>query len=107
MKLASSVWLRGLFHTPRNVLLFLVKSYRLLLSPTLGSCCRFAPSCSAYALQALQCHGAGLGSYLTVRRLLRCGPWCEGGHDPVPAQIKLFSSLVTPVTSPSSTKKPS
>ncbi len=78
-------------------LMGLVKAYRLLLSPWLGGACRFEPSCSAYALGALDQHGALAGSYLTVARLARCQPWCEGGHDPVPAQApRLFSRLVSP-----------
>ena len=68
----------------RAVLIALVKGYRLLLSPWLGSSCRFTPTCSAYSLQALQLHGAAAGTYLTLRRLARCHPWCAGGHDPVP-----------------------
>jgi uncharacterized protein len=71
---------------PRQCLVALVQGYRLLLSPWLGSSCRFEPTCSAYALQALQRHGALAGTYLTLRRLGRCHPWCEGGCDPVPAQ---------------------
>lgn len=69
---------------PQRLLLLLVRSYRLLLSPWLGSSCRFEPSCSAYALQALERHGAAAGSYLTLHRLARCHPWCEPGSDPVP-----------------------
>jgi len=68
----------------QRILIGLVQGYRLLLSPWLGSACRMTPTCSAYALQALQTHGAGHGSYLVLRRLARCHPWCEGGHDPVP-----------------------
>lgn len=72
----------------------IVRGYQLLLSPWLGSNCRFEPTCSAYALQALQQHGALGGSYLTLRRLGRCHPWCDGGCDPVPAKIsRPFSSL--------------
>jgi putative membrane protein insertion efficiency factor len=74
-------WLSTL---PQRALILLVKFYRLFLSAWLGSSCRFAPSCSAYSLQALQDHGAAAGSYLTLRRLARCHPWCQGGHDPVP-----------------------
>jgi len=77
----------------RMALIRLVQAYRLLLSPWLGSACRFEPTCSVYALQALQAHGAGLGSYLTLRRLTRCHPWCSGGEDPVPAQPSLFTHL--------------
>jgi putative membrane protein insertion efficiency factor len=89
---------------PQNFLIGLVKAYRLLLSPSLGSSCRFEPSCSAYSLQALHQHGAVRGSYLTLHRLARCHPWCDGGIDPVPA--KLFTRLVTPVASDSSKKNP-
>ena len=79
----------------KSLLIVLVKAYRLLLSPWLGSACRFEPTCSAYALSALQQHGAAAGSYLTLKRLVRCHPWCAGGHDPVPAQPpRFFSSLV-------------
>jgi uncharacterized protein len=70
----------------RGLLVGLVKGYRLLLSPSLGSSCRFEPTCSLYALQALEQHGAGAGSYLAARRILRCHPWCEGGVDAVPAK---------------------
>lgn len=61
-----------------------VRAYRLLLSPWLGAQCRFEPTCSVYALQALERHGALHGSYLTLRRIGRCQPWCTGGCDPVP-----------------------
>lgn len=82
---------------PRQGLLGLVKGYRLLLSPWLGSGCRFEPSCSLYSIGALERHGALGGSYLTLRRLVRCHPWCDGGHDPVPAEIRApFSSLISP-----------
>lgn len=81
----------------RRVLIALVRGYRLLLSPWLGSGCRFEPTCSQYALQALEQHGAAAGSCLTVARLARCHPWCAGGHDPVPQELprhlRLFSRL--------------
>ena len=83
----------------RALLIGLVKGYRLLLSPWLGSSCRFEPTCSAYSLEALQKHGAAAGTYLTLARLGRCHPWCEGGHDPVPAQPpRLFTQLFPPST---------
>ena len=83
----------------RAALIGLVKGYRLLLSPWLGSACRFTPTCSVYALQALEQHGAAAGSYLTVARLARCHPWCHGGADPVPSQAPaLFSRFVAPPT---------
>jgi putative membrane protein insertion efficiency factor len=70
----------------KRILIALVKGYRLILSPWIGSACRFTPTCSAYSLEALQNHGAAAGSYLTVARIARCHPWCAGGHDPVPDQ---------------------
>ncbi len=88
-------WAR-LVDLPRNGLIFLVRAYRLLLSPWLGSGCRFEPSCSRYAMGALEQHGAAAGSALTLARLARCHPWCEGGCDPVPAQPpRLFRGLPT------------
>ncbi|PIT83354.1 membrane protein insertion efficiency factor YidD [Limnohabitans sp. 15K] len=84
----------------QRLLLGVVRGYRLLLSPWLGSSCRFEPTCSAYALQALEQHGAAHGAYLTAHRLVRCGPWCSGGHDPVPPQApRLFSALFSPTSS--------
>jgi uncharacterized protein len=82
----------------QKILIGIVQGYRWFLSPWLGSACRFTPTCSIYALQALRQHGAGRGSSLAARRLVRCHPWCAGGHDPVPpAQAKrLFTSLVSP-----------
>ncbi|MBI2748169.1 MAG: membrane protein insertion efficiency factor YidD [Burkholderiales bacterium] len=86
------------------LLMGIVRAYRLFLSPWLGSACRFEPTCSVYALQALQVHGAGAGAYLAARRIARCHPWCEGGLDPVPvASPRLFTRLLS---SPSE-KKPS
>jgi putative membrane protein insertion efficiency factor len=74
-------------HLHQRALATLVRGYRFLLSPWLGSACRFEPTCSAYALQALEQHGAARGSYLAAARLLRCHPWCAGGHDPVPTRL--------------------
>ena len=81
----------------QRVLIGMVKAYRLLLSPWLGSACRFEPTCSVYAIGALEAHGAARGSYLALRRLARCHPWCDGGHDPVPPRRHgaLFSSLIS------------
>jgi len=94
---------------PRAALISAVRAYRYLLSPVLGSACRFEPTCSAYALTALQSHGAMIGSYLTMRRLARCHPWCAGGHDPVPANApRLFAFLSNEAsTDPSKGSKPS
>ncbi len=83
-----------LIDLPRRLLMALVRGYRLLLSPWLGSACRFEPTCSAYALAALERHGAVAGSALTIGRLARCHPFCAGGCDPVPAQCpRLFAFL--------------
>jgi putative membrane protein insertion efficiency factor len=62
----------------------LIKVYRWCLSPLLGQHCRFYPSCSEYALTALNQHGAARGGWLSLRRLGRCHPWHPGGYDPVP-----------------------
>jgi uncharacterized protein len=69
---------------PRRALALSVRAYRFFLSPWLGSACRFEPTCSRYALDALEQHGAAKGAYLATRRVLRCHPWCDGGWDPVP-----------------------
>jgi len=67
-----------------KLLRFVVRGYRLVLSPLLPPACRFYPSCSEYAEQALHAHGAWRGGWLTAGRILRCGPWHRGGYDPVP-----------------------
>ena len=72
---------------PQRALMGAVRGYRLFFKAWLGSACRFEPSCSAYALQALQRHGAARGSWLTAGRLLRCHPYCDGGCDPVPEKF--------------------
>jgi len=75
---------RGLLRLPVLALTLVVRGYQLFVSPLLGPRCRFYPSCSAYALTALQRHGAVRGSWLAVRRLGRCHPWNPGGVDHVP-----------------------
>jgi putative membrane protein insertion efficiency factor len=76
---------------PRQGLIALVRFYRFFLSPWLGSGCRFEPTCSLYALQALQRHGAARGGWLTAGRLMRCHPWCAGGCDPVPENPRFLA----------------
>ena len=66
------------------MLIVLVKAYRLMISPFLAPSCRHAPSCSEYAVEALNRHGAARGSWLTLKRISRCHPWHVGGYDPVP-----------------------
>lgn len=68
----------------KHLLLTLIDGYRRFIGPFLGSHCRFHPSCSAFALEAIESHGAAHGSWLTIRRLLRCHPFTPGGCDPVP-----------------------
>ena len=86
---------------PRRLLMALVQGYRYVLKPWLGNVCRFEPTCSAYGLQALERHGAAAGAWLTAGRILRCHPWCAGGHDPVPAaRPALFTHLLAGATRP-------
>lgn len=68
----------------RALLRILIRGYQLALSPLFGPSCRFHPSCSHYAIEAIEAHGAGRGLWMSMRRIARCHPWCEGGHDPVP-----------------------
>lgn len=79
---------------PQRFLVALVRGYRYALSPWLGSSCRFEPTCSAYALGALERHGATAGTYLTLHRIGRCHPWCRGGADPVPVRPPRFFSFL-------------
>jgi hypothetical protein len=69
------------------MLIAIIKFYKYFISPLLGSNCRFYPSCSSYSLEALQRHGAMIGSYLTLKRLLKCHPFHQGGIDPVPEKF--------------------
>jgi putative membrane protein insertion efficiency factor len=68
----------------KTVLVWLLRGYQLMLSPLLGQNCRFYPTCSNYAIEALRIHGAARGSLLALRRIGRCHPWNAGGVDPVP-----------------------
>ncbi len=63
---------------------FLIRAYQLCISPLHGPCCRFTPTCSAYALEAIQKHGPVKGLFLSTKRILKCNPFHEGGYDPVP-----------------------
>lgn len=70
----------------RKLLIAPIRFDRYFISPWLGYNCRFTPSCSAYAIEALETHGGLCGSWLAVRRICRCHPWCHGGYDPVPTE---------------------
>ena len=76
----------------RTLILLIIKGYRLLISPWLGNHCRFAPSCSEYALTAIDRFGVWRGGWLSLRRLASCHPWHEGGIDPVPERLTSHSS---------------
>jgi len=69
----------------KTILISIISVYKTLISPVLPPSCRFYPSCSDYARESIEQHGAPKGSYLAVRRLLKCHPYHEGGYDPVPA----------------------
>jgi hypothetical protein len=68
----------------KKILLAMIRMYQLFLSPMLGQHCRFTPSCSQYTKEAIEKYGAARGSWLGIKRILRCQPFCKGGHDPVP-----------------------
>ncbi|MFT3876421.1 MAG: membrane protein insertion efficiency factor YidD [Propioniciclava sp.] len=68
----------------KYILIGLLKAYRAVISPLYGDVCKFHPTCSAYALDAVRIHGSIRGTYLFVKRLVRCHPWSLGGYDPVP-----------------------
>lgn len=69
----------------KHLLIWLLKGYRFAISPLYGQVCRYHPTCSAYALEAVETHGAVRGTWLAARRVARCHPWAAGGLDPVPA----------------------
>jgi uncharacterized protein len=78
----------------KHPLLWLLRAYRLIISPLYGQVCRYHPSCSAYALDAVSRFGATKGSWLALRRISRCHPWASGGYDPIPAQFAWRRSTV-------------
>ena len=67
-------------------LLILIRGYQLIISPLLGSNCRFMPTCSEYAMESLRSHGLIKGSYLTIKRIGKCHPWGGHGYDPIPTK---------------------
>lgn len=80
----------------QTLLLSLIRAYRFLLSPWIGGQCRFSPTCSVYAMQAIELYGAGRGSWMALKRLLRCHPFCPGGKDPVPGSEEAAALSVDP-----------
>jgi putative membrane protein insertion efficiency factor len=72
----------------RRLILTLLRAYKLTLSPLIGTQCRFAPSCSEYAAEALIAHGPARGGWLAARRVCRCNPWGGSGYDPVPKMAR-------------------
>ena len=80
----ASAFLSALWLLPRRIAIFLIRCYKRFISPLLPPVCRFTPSCSEYAMQAYAKYGLCKGTLLTAWRLLRCNPFCQGGHDPVP-----------------------
>ncbi|MCU1592727.1 MAG: rane protein insertion efficiency factor [Frankiales bacterium] len=84
-----------------RLLLLPLRFYSRWISPAMAPHCRFAPTCSHYAVEALQVHGAVRGTWLTARRVSRCHPWNAGGHDPVPARSASPSTPKTVSTTPS------
>ena len=72
----------------RGALILMVRAYQVTLSPHIGNCCRFSPSCSAFCIEALRVHGVVKGSWLALRRILRCRPFGPSGYDPVPPKQK-------------------
>jgi putative membrane protein insertion efficiency factor len=73
----------------RQILIALIKLYRYAISPYLAPSCRYTPTCSSYAIEAVQRFGVFRGSWMAVRRISRCHPWHEGGYDPVPDNTDL------------------
>jgi putative membrane protein insertion efficiency factor len=73
----------------RSLVVAALRTYKRLLSPLLPPACRFSPTCSEYAVEAIEKHGLVRGGTLAARRLLRCGPWHPGGYDPVPSRKAL------------------
>lgn len=90
-------WLaRSIVLLPRNAVIGFLLLYRLIISPSYGDVCKYHPTCSAYALTAVQRFGVARGSWLTVRRLMRCHPWSLGGIDDVPRAVPLRGRISRP-----------
>ncbi|MBD1581869.1 membrane protein insertion efficiency factor YidD [Pseudoalteromonas sp. S16_S37] len=77
-------WCLQIIALPKAALIFIIRGYQRFISPMLGPHCRFNPTCSSYAIEAINCHGLLKGSWLAVKRILKCHPLSAGGDDPVP-----------------------
>jgi putative membrane protein insertion efficiency factor len=80
-------------HPVKYALIALLRGYRFLISPLYGQVCRYHPTCSAYALEAITVHGSLRGTWLAGRRVLRCHPWALGGYDPVPPSTNVTQGV--------------
>jgi putative membrane protein insertion efficiency factor len=80
----------------KNLLIWLIRGYRILISPLFPPVCRFQPTCSTYAIQAVDRFGVWRGSWLAIRRILRCHPFHPGGYDPVPAAEEAEVQAIDP-----------
>jgi len=85
------VFIRGSTNLFSHIAIFLIRAYQVALSPWIGNCCRFQPSCSNYAIEALRVHGFFKGGWLAARRLVRCRPFGPSGFDPVPPKTNTHS----------------
>lgn len=83
----------------KRFFILLIKIYQYAVSPFLGQNCRFYPSCSSYTIQAIELHGIFKGSWLALRRIIRCNPLCDGGIDPVPGTEHLYTDDEKPTSS--------
>jgi putative membrane protein insertion efficiency factor len=88
----------------KRLLIWLLQGYRFAISPLYGQVCRYHPSCSAYALEAVTVHGSLRGTWLAVRRVGRCHPWAAGGHDPVPPAVTSREPRQPAHTEPTTTR---
>lgn len=83
----------------KRAILFLIRVYRRYISPLFPPCCRFYPTCSTYAMQAVEKYGALKGGWLAVKRILRCNPFNDGGYDPVPwPNLRIAENIKNPKT---------
>ncbi len=78
---------KEIHNAAKQIFIFPIRIYKKIISPILPGSCRFTPSCSVYAIKAIEKHGIILGFFLAIYRIMRCNPFCKGGNDPVPEKI--------------------